>query len=191
VICVFIGKKGSGKSALCRKLVYLRLTSPGLRPLVLYHDPKGNIAPDAGRSFGSVESARAEWEANQTLPQLSVFRGRNVNLDKLAELALDVGHCTLVFDELDRCFSGKSFRYQNVERVFHEGRNDKVDLFGTFRAPRNVSEDVIGQSDWCFLFRFNANAYWDLDQIKRRFGPHYSERVQEIEPFQFVVWADR
>lgn len=187
MVVLFLGKKGSGKSALCRKIVYRRLLeSP--RALTLYHDPACQIRAEAGKLFTSCEAAREALKRSGVLPQLCVFRG--VEVDDLARFAMEVRDCTLVIDELDRACNGKEWRSQHVRRIVHEGRHERVDLFGTFRSTRNVSEDIINAADAVFLFRHSQAAVFDLRIVEQRLGLAYAEACQGLGFGQFLTWSD-
>ena len=187
MIVLALGKKGSGKTALIRKLAYLRLRS-GLTPLILYHDPGAQIDHRRGALFTSVEDAEAYWRANKALPGLSVFR--DVDVDELCLLAMQIKDVTLVIDELDRVCKGKHWESPAAKRIVHEGRHKRVDLFGTFRSTRNVNEDIIGQSDYIFLFRHGGGAYYDLQTVDLRLGPQWAQIARSLAPKHFAVWSD-
>jgi len=151
----------------------------------LYHDPACQLSVAPGQIFTSTEEARA----NKALPPLSVFRGCGV--DDVAKLAIDIRqHVTLVVDEMDRACRDKRWISENVRRVVHEGRHHQVDLFGTFRSTRNVSEDLISQCDFVFLHRHNSSAIYDVQTVERRFGPSFASAAQRMDPMQFVIWED-
>lgn len=187
MIVLALGKKGSGKTTLLRKLAYRRLCLPA-RPLVLWHDPGAQLADTVGRHFAAVRTARDWLKLHGSLPQLSVFRGADV--EELAKLAIDLGDVTLVMDELDRACRDKRWLSESVRRIVHEGRHLRVDLFGSFRSTRNVSEDLLGQADHVFLMRHTAAGEYDLGTIARRFGDRYASAVQALEPMQFLAWSD-
>jgi len=156
------------------------------KPLIFYHDPGLQIA--GGVVFNNVQTVRERIAAGKGLPRLSVFRG--CDIDDVAQLAIDVHDVTLVADELDRACTEKRFISKAVKRIVHEGRHERVDLFGTFRSTRNVSEDLIGQSDFIFLHKHTSAAIHDLQTIRQRFGERYYRAVQKLQPMEFVLWAD-
>lgn len=184
MIVLFLGKKGVGKTALERKLIYRRLVERP-RSIVFWNDPACQIR--GGALFTSVDAARSHFRA-QGAPRLSIFR--NVDVDELARLACEVHDVTLVLDEMDRACNGKTWTAPTVRHIVQEGRHERVDLFGTFRRTANVSEDLLSGSDYVFLFRHSTANPYDLQTIAKRFGENYERAVQTLEPGRFVIWAD-
>lgn len=184
MIVLFLGKKGVGKTALERKLIYRRLVE---RPksLVFWNDPACQIR--GGALFTSIAQARATFRAGGA-PRLSIFRGVDVN--DLALLAREVHDTTLVLDEMDRACHGKTWSAPEVRHLVQEGRHERVDLFGTFRRTANVNEDLLAAADFVFLFRHSEAAPYDLQTLRLRFGERYAEACTTLEPGRFVVWAD-
>lgn len=184
MILLTIGKKGAGKSTALRRLVYRRLLeSP--RSTVFWVDTGCQVK--GGALFESIATARAHF-ASAGVPRLCIYRGCDV--EDVAALALELHDVTLVVDELDRACSGKTWRAPSVRRIVHEGRHERVDLWGSFRSTRNVHEDLVGQCDAALLFRQTEAGYYDLQTLKLRFGPAMAEAVQRLEPMHFVMWAD-
>jgi DNA helicase HerA-like ATPase len=122
------------------------------------------------------------------VPWLSVFRWLD-DPDELAQLACEVGACTLVLDELDRAAHNKEWRSPWVRRIVHEGRHYRVNLWGTFRRTQNVPEDIITQADRIYVFRHSAAALYDLRALER-LGPEYPSIATQLAVGQFVVWGD-
>lgn len=180
-IVLSIGKKGSGKSALLRKLVWAVLQEHRApKPLVFFHDPQAQIR-------GDVFTSTQAWRSSATVPALSVFRG--VDVEDLAQLARDVGDVTLVLDELDLVSNDKRWAAPTVKQLVHYGRHYRVSLFGGFRRTQNVPEDILSQADHIFLFKHEQRAVYDLRAVAARFGDSYAALVQRLEPGQFVVAA--
>lgn len=184
MIALAIGKKGSGKSTLLRRLVWRRVkASP--QSTTFYHDPGCQVR--GGVQFDSDRQALAHFE-RYGLPRLAVFRG--VELESVARLALAVHDVALVADELDRACHGKTWVAPSVRRIVHEGRHERVDLFGTFRSTRNVNEDLLGQADYSFLLRHTVGSPYDLQTIRQRYGAGAVAAVTALEPMHFIAWRD-
>jgi len=182
MIAIALGKKGMGKSALIRKLV-CRLTAQ--RRATFFHDPQEQVSTaNVGRVYTSI----GQWRADARPTYLSVFR--EVELEEVAALALQVRDVTLAADELDRATNGKSWLSPSTKRIVHEGRHYRVSLLGAFRRTANVSEDMLSQTDYAALFHTSAGSPYDLQAIGKRFGPAYAEAVTTLENGQFVVWSD-
>lgn len=129
-----------------------------------------------------------EWVSDPKPSWLSVFR--EVELESVAALALKVRGITLVADELDRACSGKRWLSPSTQRIVHEGRHFRVSLMGGFRRTANVSEDLLSQVDYAFLFRLSGASPADVDTVKRRFGEGYAAAAMDLKPGEIVLWTD-
>jgi len=138
--------------------------------------------------MGRVYTSAAAYMRDPRPMGLSVFRG--VDVEDVARLALDVRDVTLVVDEMDRACENKRWHSPSVKRIVHEGRHFRCGLFGTFRRTANVSEDLLSQVDFAFLFRTSQTSPYDLLTIKQRFGERYALEVQTLGFGEFVVWSD-
>lgn len=184
MIVLSLGKKGVGKTALLRKLVHRRLEAHA-RAIVFWSDSGAQVR--GGRLFTSIGDARA-FIAAHGAPRLSIFRGVDVNA--IAELAARVHDVTLVLDEMDRACQNKKWTAPAVRHLVHEGRHERVDLFGGFRRTANVSEDLLAMADHVFLFRHSEASPYDVQAVRMRFGDRYGDLVTQLEPMRFVHWAD-
>ena len=156
------------------------------RPTVFYHDPQCQVR--GGVVFDRVIEAERHAEKHGAYPRLCLFRDSDV--EGLAQLAMSTGGVTLVLDEFDRACNGKNWRAPSVGRLVQESRHLRVDLWGTFRAARNVNEDTIGQADWIAILRHSKAANYDLQSIKFKCGEQFAEAATRLEPHQFVLWED-
>ncbi|MCK4958714.1 MAG: hypothetical protein KAT00_04930 [Planctomycetes bacterium] len=151
---------------------------------MFWHDPGAQIAQGV---VLTVDEARVHWSAG-SLPQFCVFRGEGV--EAVAQLAVEVGDLTLCIDELDQACREKRWLSPTTQAITQYSRHYRVDLFGSFRATRNVSEDLLAQSDYVFLLRHNPSSIYDIRTIEARFGEHYANIVANLEPKHFVIWSD-
>ena len=181
MIALALGKKGAGKTALIRKIA--ARVHVVKRP-IFYHDPQHQI--DAGQ--GKVYTSAAEWVCDPAPAYLSIFR--ECEVEEPAELAIRLRDVTLVVDEMDRACNAKKWLAPSVRKIVHEGRHYRVSLLGTFRRTTNVSEDLLSQVDYVFLFRTSPTSPGDIVTIRHRFGEAVAERVQTLEDGQFTVWRD-
>jgi len=164
--------------------VYRRLIRTD-RPPVWLFDPGAQV--QGGKRYESAAQLAADLSRG-VCPQLAVVCGGEV--EELAALALRVRYLTLWIDEMDRACNDKKWLAPSVKTIVHEGRHKHIDLFGSFRFTRNVSEDLIGSSDAVFLFHTSTAAVYDLQTIRQRFGPHYADAVVSLERHRFVIWTD-
>ena len=185
MILLAIGKKGSGKSALLRKICSQALRQGSL---IFYHDPNEQLRQGAGKVYTSIDA----WVADPEPTLLSIFR--DVEPEDIAALALRVKDVTVVLDEMDQAFVNKSYgvgaRSSAIRKIIHEGRHYRVNLWGGFRRTANVSEDLMSQSDYVFLLRANPASPSDITAIEKRLGPAFAAAAQRFEFGQVTVWCE-
>jgi hypothetical protein len=182
-ITIALGKKGSGKSALLRKICSHAL---GQKAALFFHDPLAQISPAGGRIYTSAH----QWARDPRPLHLSIFR--DVDTETVARLALSVGDVTLVLDEMDEGFRDKRYASPDsaLRRIIHYGRHHRVCLLGAFRRTPNVSEDLVSQCDRAFLFHTPSSCPHDLITIRQRFGEGVADAVQRLDFGQCLMWSD-
>jgi len=172
---VAVGKTGSGKSFLMRYLVkQLR------RCLVL--DPKSMINP--------VEW-NLEWASNHGLRDLD--RGKDVKLlvrgstqdDWIywLQAAWDIGNLVVDIDELYALVDfGQSKAPQILSRLYTQGRERLVGVWGATQRPSWVPMFTMSESDWFFMFRVQ------LGDDRKRLAELMGEEVLEPVPDKHGFW---
>jgi hypothetical protein len=191
MIALFLGKKGSRKSALLRKICWRALQQ---RAVILFHDPQCNLNDAAGKVYAPRADGMhpvSQFAADTDPAYCNIFRG--CEAEDVAALALKLGRCTLVLDEMDQVFSHKGYiagADSAVRKIIHEGRHYGVCLMGTFRRTASVSEDLVSQCDYVFLFRTTATAPQDIVTIRQRFGEAFANVVPTLDVGKFVIWTD-
>jgi hypothetical protein len=136
----------------------------------------------------SVAECRAHIARRGSIPPVNLFDGDDV--EGICQLACAVKDVTVVLDEFDRATDGKKWTAPTARRIVHEGRHLRVGLWGTFRRTANVSEDLLTQADWVFLFRHSEMGNYDLRGLAQRLGDDYVRAIQSLEVGQFVAWRD-
>jgi DNA helicase HerA-like ATPase len=172
---VAVGKTGSGKSFLMRFLVkQLR------RCLVL--DPKSMIDP--------VEW-NLEWATQHGIRDLD--RGKDVKLlvrgtdmqdwTYWLQAAWDVGNVVVYIDELYALVDfGQAKAPQILSRLYTQGRERLVGVWGATQRPSWVPMFTMSESDWFFMFRVQ------LGDDRKRLAELMGESVLEPVPDRHGFW---
>ena len=172
-VFLYLGAPGSGKSTLLRRHVY-----------EARHDVRAFLIVDRdgkGTWMGPVFRSAAEVRKLETLPRWIVFRGASGA--EVAELAVDIGDCVYVDEEVHRTIverpwrpwdpRGDRTRGHPLFAVLHEGRHienqrgevGSVSALIATHRPANLPLDLPALCDGIYLGRLNAFA--DADRVYR------------------------
>jgi hypothetical protein len=172
---VAVGKTGSGKSFLMRFLVkQLR------RTIVL--DPKSMIDPSEWN---------LEWASQHGIRDLD--RGKDVKMlvrgSDMADwtywlqAAWDVGNVVVYIDELYALVDfGQAKAPQILSRLYTQGRERLVGVWGSTQRPSWVPMFTMSESDWFFMFRVQ------LGDDRKRLAELMGESVLEPVPDKHGFW---
>lgn len=167
LIILAYGMPGSGKSTLLHDLVATQASTH--RFFVVDHE--AGWGPDGihwrGRpppiELVEGEEALAQWEGlpARDWPPSGVWTFRNVETERVAQLALAKGDVVFVDDELDLIGRRKGWDDSSLRRVVHEGRhlpNEDGDIcelhiLGACRRPQNLHTDLTDLASEVYVFR--------------------------------------
>lgn len=169
------GRRGSGKTELARQLSF----AIARNGLVLVYDPVCQWPSRNRRTVRNLESAD-QW------PPLVSFCDDNV--DAVCNLALEVGNCTLIVDELDLLCSPHSWKSEAAQHVVRRGRHHRVGFIGTGQRFSNCHNDIIALAEK--IVCFDTQHPGDVDRIEKTLGPEYSEAMETLGRYEFVCWPD-
>lgn len=188
MVIIFLGKRGSGKTAAMRKAAWIRHQRARPKQLIFFHDPGCQIA--GGRVLAGESQVKSYFNGRRPSQIESPIILRNVSCDFSANLALAVKDCTLCLDEADLAANDKRWKSDAVKKIVHYGRHSRVSLFAGFRRVANVPEDLVSQSSYAFLFRQSESTPQDLRTMGHRFGQEYAEAVKGLKKLEFVIWEE-
>jgi len=173
---VAVGKTGSGKSFLMRFLVQQLH-----RAMVL--DPKATIDP---KVWG------LEWANEKQLRQLHKGKSAKilVRADTLEEYgywlqaAWDIGQIVVYIDELYALVEfGQSKPPKILSRIYTQGREKEVGVWGATQRPSWVPMFTLSESDWFFAFRTQ------LQDDRARLAQLMGEEVMNPIPDKHGFWV--
>jgi len=176
VACIF-GRRGSGKSTLARTLV-----APCTR-LILFN----TLGEEAHNEIGLVfREPQALFDYVQEAPQFRAIA--DFQDDTLfpwtIDLAMAVGSCTLLVDEIDRHCSPVSVP-DELNSCVRYGRHKSVSLLTISRRPADVPRIVSSQAEDIFVFRINEPR--DVSYLKQYVGDDEFTRLPEFTHKHYSV----
>lgn len=147
-VCVFIGKRNTGKSFCLRDLLY-------------YHQdiPFGTVissTEEANRFFGDFVPPlfihgdfEPEILENFIERQRLMKERKNTDMHRYKDLNMNA---FLIFDDL-MFAANKWIRDKNVSRIFMNGRHYKILFLLTMQYPLGIPPALRTSIDWIFIFR--------------------------------------
>lgn len=163
-----IGSSGSGKTTLIKDIVYSWLDEvPNVRFVVWDYS--------------------MEW--GEPHPNLHRLDAREVTLEDAAGIALELGDCTLVADELDaECDSSRRLqRGENVHAIVNYGRHANVGLLWGVRSCMDIPRGLTRNTNVLFVLLTHEPS--DLDWLDKKTGRDgTAARAQQLQPGEWFRW---
>jgi len=166
-LALIIGRRGTGKSYLARKIA-LEAAAPGNK-LVLVHDTV------------------LDWAHWLPTPLEGLYLESRLPPGDMAQWALDSAPCTLIFDELDRAMPLHKPLPEPLEDIVRRGRHYGVSLIGCTQRPALVSTEVRALVTHAALFRVTSanDARWIAQNIDDEITHN---QLKSLSPGHFLYW---
>jgi energy-coupling factor transporter ATP-binding protein EcfA2 len=184
-IILVIGKRGSGKSYLVKKLIENETR------LLVYDVMSESNPPYFGVTFLTEEKNQFTWFWRQFYKRdfRLVYRPINpkAEIDWIAQCVFALGNMTFVCEEIDSfCTSydmPESFRY-----IVQRGRHKNITLIGVTPAPFGINRDLTRQAKEIYVF--NTNEPRDIQYLKDLLGNEIEKKIGELKLYEYVKWTD-
>ena len=190
VLCVSLGKSGSGKTfdlGIRLRTRLAELSQAKRWPYVFIHDAKVRRGEGWDSStIGAIAPVSARFPAPSDLP-VEAYPSRVMTFyrceaEEVAALAwghaeVDKGGTVLVVDELDR-FPAKLERQMSAYKCLHYGRQYSLDIFGSTRRPANVDKAFFSEATSVRIFRLEGHL--DLAVIRKCGWSNAEELASEV-----------
>lgn len=197
MISLAYGMPGSGKSTLLHDIV---------RKLFLEHrvfvcDHEAQWGEDGLHWRNRPPPMRvlykgAELPELEQWPETGVFVFRGYDGREVAELARQVGWCTLVDDEADKLCRKEGFDKSAMRAIANEGRHlinargeyTQVHFIGACRRPQKLHNDISELADQVFVFRCQGTRTQGRLLDDNHIDESETQRIAELPNFHYKQW---
>lgn len=158
----WIGKSGVGKTTGLKTCVYSWLDE-----------------------FGDVTRFLAwdhtiEW--GESHENLHIYRSNEWELEEVCEIALELGDCTVVADEIDQAVNVHEGLKKGsaIHAIVNYGRHHRVGLIWAARRCPEVPRGLTANTGHLFVYRTDEPT--DLEWLKKKAGSAVADRAAQLEP---------
>lgn len=181
-IILIIGKRGSGKSYLAKKLI------ANERRLLVY-DIMSEYTQ--GIVFGTESNImfRRLWKKTYRGNFRLIYRPirPKQEIEMLADLVFALGYMTFLVEEIDSICT--SFEIPEIfGRIVQRGRHRNITLIGVTPAPFGINRDLTRQAKEIYIFRTTEPR--DIQYLRGLLGSGIEEKLNQLEQYQYVKWKD-
>ncbi len=183
---LILGKTGSGKSYLAKKL--LRQFDRVVVYDTMDEYTEGVVFEDM-RSFGEF------WKRCHTGKFRLIYRPKNINaeFDTIAGLVWDCGNCAFLVEEID--LFGSAWKISDeFSDIIRRGRHKNITFIGVTQRPFGINRLLTSQAKEIYVF--NSNEPRDRDYIKQLLSTaqiseaDVIEHLDQLKQYEYLKWTD-
>jgi len=178
-IGVILGRKGTGKTTLCRWL--LKRAQKTLILDTLGDDYGNGCICDNGPEFREYAARVRDGEGFTVIlrPQ------SDADVGAFFAVARASARCWIVVEEIDRYCTAGAIEDENLNWVINYGRHRELNLIGLARRPARVNRSLTANADW--IISHQTTEPRDLQYLSE-FMP--IDEVPSLERGEWVMWGE-
>lgn len=181
-IILIIGKRGSGKTYLARKLI-------AEHQRLFIYDVMSEYTE--GVIFGPEDwpTLAAFWKRVYRRPFRIIYRPieDEAEMQVLARLIYALGNVTFLVEEVDTVAQSYSIPYM-FRRIIRRGRHRDITLIGVTPSPYGIHRDLTRQAKEIYIFRTNEPR--DIAYLKDLLRSDIEARLSQLDQYQYAYWAE-
>ncbi len=180
-ITIAIGKTGSGKSYLVKKLIEKK------KRLLVYDtmcEYKYGVVFEDRRKF--IEF----WRRIYIHPYRLIYRPLNdpaSEIDEIAEAVYLLGDTCFVLEEVTAYCSEHQISDQ-LAHIIQRGRHKNIELIATTQRPYGLHRLLTSQAKEIYVF--NTNEPRDRQYLNALLGSDIEAKLDSLKQFEYIKWQD-
>lgn len=181
-VILVIGKRGSGKSYLTKKMIAEH------RRLLVY-DIMSEYTGGIVFETETNDKFSQFWGHVYKKDFKLIFRPiqPKQEIDHLARLVFALGDMTFVVEEIDSICTAYDLP-ESFSRIIARGRHRNITLVGVTPAPFGIHRDLTRQAKEIYIF--NTKEPRDRDYLKNLLGQEIEAKLDALEQYEYVKWED-
>jgi len=181
-VIIVIGKRGSGKSYLTRKLIERE------RRLLVF-DTMSEYLEGVVFDAEEIERFRAFWKQTYRRQFRLIYRPLvpEREIEEIAELVFLLGNMTFVVEEVD-CYCTPYQISDAFAHIIQRGRHKNITLIGITQRPYGIHRLLTSQAKELYIF--STSEPRDRDYLKSLLGQEIEPMLDALEQYQYVKWTD-
>jgi hypothetical protein len=179
IVQFIVGKRGSGKSELAKKLIE-RIDCKR----ILFYDSNGHDYKDGVVCNGLAE-LRTYWRRVIAGSHKIIFRSANprADFDEVCRLVMAAGNLVFVVDEVDMYFDDAGQASEAFGDVIRRGRHEDIEFVGITQRPRRMGE-IRSMADKLYIFDTHEPS--DLSYFRQSFSDALVEKIKQLRQYEYV-----
>lgn len=177
-VTLILGKRGSGKSFLLKKIIARE------RRFLIY-DTLGEYSD--GIIFTDVNELHGFWKNHLFDSFRLIYQPLKPQeeFDKICELSYLCGSMVFAAEEIDT-FCKPNDISTDFANIIQRGRHKNIDFYGVSQRPYGINRIVSSQAKR--IITFQQSEPRDLDYLSMYIGKELSEQVRDLPQYQFLDW---
>ena len=181
-ITIVIGKRGSGKSYLVKKMI---AKEKNLFVWDLMSEYEQGVIFEQETQAEMIEW----WRSHYRRPHRIVYRPLNPNaeIEFIANCIYSLGNVTFVVEEIDSVCTTFDMPVA-FHSIIQRGRHKNITLIGVTPAPFGIHRNLTRQAKEIYIF--NTNEPRDVQYLTNLLGSAIADKIQSLNQYEYVLWQD-
>ena len=180
IIELILGKRGSGKSYLAKKMVLQHSR-------YLIYDTLGEYTD--GVVIQSLAELSGFWEKVYRKKFRIIYQPLDPELefDAICELVWQCENMTFLVEEVDR-YARPLAMSLPFKEIIQRGRHHDITFIGVTQRPHGVDKLITSQAKAMYIF--NTTEPRDIKYFQEVVGDGVIEKFAELKQYEYVKWQD-
>jgi len=181
-IKLVIGKRGSGKSYLVKKMI-------ADEKYLFIWDLMSEYNEGVVFERESLAKMCEFWQNHYRRPHRIIYRPLRPKFEIgfIALAIYNLGNIVFVVEEIDSVCDAYNMP-EYFSNIVQRGRHKNITLVGVTPAPFGIHRDLTRQAKEIYIF--NTNEPRDIQYLSNLLGSAITEKIQSLRQHEYVLWQD-